>query len=222
MQFCHGVTRLGRRKARASIALGCAHLALSTVAAAHDKFEVDATVGARFFGSGPAYFREGQSQGDSGHVYARPAVAYGGIFGYRVERNGFIYVSFSRQVAPLHLDVNDQEGVVTGQVAIENYQFGGNLERTAGRWVPYFGMSIGASRWASLGGGGSRVFFAAVFDGGVKFELHEHVHLRLLGRLPFSMSHGDLYCVSSGRCIALTKFSPWVQLEGQFGLGASF
>lgn len=194
----------------------------SDLARAHDKFEIDATIGARLFGSGPAHFREGQSAGDEGHVYARPALAYGGIFGYRVERNGFMYVSFSRQVAPVHLDVNDQDDVVTGKVAIENYQFGGNLERTAGRWVPYFGVSVGASRWVSMGGGGSRVFFAAVMDGGVKFDLHEHVHLRLLGRVPFTFTHGDLYCVSAGRCITLNKFAPWVQVEGQLGIGASF
>jgi len=194
----------------------------SSVAQAHNNFEVDATIGARVFGSGPAHFREGDTEGDEGKVYARPALAYGGILGYRVERNGLVFLSFSRQVAPLHLDVNDQSDVVTGKLAMENYQFGGNAERTWGRWVPYFGVSVGAARWVSLGGGGSRVFFAAVFDGGVKFDLHENVHLRLLGRLPFTFTHGDLYCVSRGRCVALEHFSPWVQVEAQFGVGASF
>jgi hypothetical protein len=73
-----------------------------------------------------------------------------------------------------------------------------------------------------MGGGGSRVFFAAVFDGGVKFDLHKNVHLRLLGRVPFTFAHGDLYCMQAGRCVELSHFSPWVQVEAQFGVGASF
>jgi hypothetical protein len=223
--FSKGTGRIyARRVLRSSGALSMivALGAWSDAALAHNKFEVDATIGARVFGSGPAHFREGESAGDEGKVYARPALAYGGILGYRVERNGLVYLSFSRQVAPLHLDVNDQSDVVTGKVAIENYQFGGSVERTWGHWVPYFGVSVGAARWASLGGGGSRVFFAAVFDGGVKFDLHKNVHLRLLGRIPFTFTHGDLYCMSAGRCVALSHFSPWVQVEAQFGVGASF
>src|SRR5687767_4927564 len=71
-----------------------------TVASAHNRFEIDAMIGGRVGGSGQALYKDSSMNVTEGRVLLDPALSYGGMFGYRAQRDGFIYLSFSRQVAP--------------------------------------------------------------------------------------------------------------------------
>ena len=192
-----------------------------SLAHAHNDFEVSGGAGLRLGGMGDAQVRDTAGTAE-GRMTIDPALSYGATLGYRAQPNGFAFLSFSRQVADLHFDTDLQDDYLRGRIAIEYYQLGGNLEYTAGRWVPYFGASVGLSRWVSMGGGGARLFFVAGLDAGLKFDLHEHVHLRLAGRLPVTLAHGDIFCPSQGNCLELSKLTPQVQGEAQLGLGVSF
>lgn len=151
-----------------------------------------------------------------------PAVAYGAIFGYRTQPNGFAYLSFSRAQSSTRFQVDGEGNVSTGTLAIEYYQLGGNLEVTRGVLVPYLGASVGLARFAAIGEGTDRIFFSAVLDGGFKVDLHQHVHLRLLARFPITLANKSLRCQGEGSCVTLEKLTPFVQVESQLGLGVSF
>lgn len=197
-------------------------LLMSQPAQAHDRFEIDVAAGMRVGGSGNALIKNADSTETEGKLRIDPAFSMSGSFGYRMQPSSFIYLLFSRQVANTHLDTDDQNNFVQGKLAIEYYQFGGNVEFTNGHWVPYLGASVGVSRWVSMGGGGSRLFFTAGLDAGIKLDVHEHVHLRLAVRMPVTMAHGDIYCTDPAACVELRSFTPMVQGEGQFGVGVSF
>lgn len=199
-----------------------AALLMTQPAQAHNRFEIDVGAGVRVGGSGKALIYDAQKNATEGKLRIDPAFSMSGMLGYRTQPNSFLYLLFSRQVANTHLDTDDQKNFVQGKLAIEYYQFGGNVEFTSGHWVPYFGASVGVSRWVSLGGGGSRLFFTAGLDAGIKLDLHEHVHLRLAARMPVTMSHGDIYCLAPSDCVELRSFSPIIQGEGQLGIGVSF
>jgi hypothetical protein len=191
-------------------------------AEAHNRFEISAGAGLRWGGSGDAEYKPSADQTLEGKLRIDPAFAYGFQLGYRAQPDGFAYLAFSRQVADVHLDGDDQDNLVKGKLAIEYYLLGGNVEWTRGRWVPYLGAAMGASRWVSVGGYGSRLFFTAALDGGLKFDLFEHVHLRLSGRLPITMAHGDIFCASESSCLEFPKLTPQVQGEALLGAGVSF
>lgn len=185
---------------------------------AHNQFEVDATAGYRL-GGGAGVTIEGQE----GWIGFDGAPSYGGIFGYRLQPDGFVFLSYSRQQAALTY-TGDAGASATSGVSVEYLHFGGNIETTRGRLTPYIGVSVGATRFADLSGNsGQQWFFSAALDGGVKFEVHEFVHLRLLGRLPFTVLSSDatVLCPGGG-CVAAPEGQPMVQVELQGGVGVSF
>lgn len=186
---------------------------------AHNQFEVDATAGYRLGGGSDV-----MTGGQKGWIGFDGAPSYGGIFGYRLQPDGFIFLSYSRQQAALTYTA-DAGGSATSGVSVEYLHFGGNLETTRGLLTPYLGISVGATRFADLSGqsGDQQWFFSAALDGGVKFEVHEFVHLRLLGRLPFTVLSSDatVLCPGGG-CVVDPDGQPMVQVELQGGIGVSF
>lgn len=204
-----------------------AALALCTfapVAQAHNQFELTAGAGYRLpfgvdLGSEDA---EGNFLED-GRLSFEGAPIFTGIAGYRIQRDGFIYLSYTRGVHDVSYqgDAADVGYDFTGSRVIEYYQFGGNVEMTRGRFVPYMGFSLGLGRIASVGGGDGRTFFAPVLDPGIKIDLHKHVHLRFMGRLPIMMTNKDVVCLADG-CIHAKQISPIAQLELLGGVVASF
>lgn len=192
---------------------------VSAPAAAHKPFEVDAALGYRFGGA-----LDVDSGGTEGRVTLDGAPAFTGIFGYRIQPNGFIFINYSRQSTTARYRSDDL--ATTGQTGLstEYLQFGGNLEVTRGRWVPYLGFSIGATRLAATDMGGDEWRFSAVVDGGVKFDITEWLHLRLLGRLPFTFVSGEseVFCVVPGGCLVTLDGTPLIQGEVYGGVGLSF
>ncbi len=217
------MARLGfMKKSLASFVL--ASLAVASPAQAHDDFEVTAGAGYRLpFGAEmDSENADGTSMG-RGRLSFEGAPVFTGIFGYRTRRDAFIYVSYTRAVHGMKFELDDQtQGFFfNGSRVVEYYQFGGNVETTRGILVPYMGVSVGLGRIASLDGGDSRLFFAPVLDPGVKIELHEHVHLRLMGRIPLIMTGKDVVCTDFG-CARTDDMKPIAQLELLGGLVASF
>lgn len=197
---------------------------LVSTAEAHDTFELTAGAGYRLpfgidMGSEDA---EGNFLED-GRLSFEGAPVFTAIGGYRIQRDGFIYLSYTRGVHGVSYEGDDPSATYsfTGSRVIEYYQFGGNIEITRGRLVPYMGFSLGLGRIGPLGGGDGQLFFAPVIDPGMKIDLHEHIHLRLMARVPIMMTNKDVVCVDAG-CIHAEQISPMAQLELLGGLVVSF
>lgn len=202
--------------------LACVTVAPS--ANAHDPFELTAGAGYRLpFGIDMGSQDAEGNPLEKGRLSFEGSPIFTAIAGYRVQRDGFIYLSYTRGVHKFSYE-GDEATVgydFSGSRVIEYYQFGGNIEMTRGRFVPYMGVSLGLGRIASLGGGDGRLFFAPVLDPGLKIELHEHVHLRFAARVPVMMTNKDVVCLDAG-CIHAEQISPIAQLELLGGLVLSF
>ena len=202
----------------------CATFALITViplsASAHNKFEVDALLGYRLGGAVDV----GKGD-DAGELTFDGAPSLGFILGYRAQPDGFAFLSYSRQQTSAEFDLDndgDNAADFSTSVSVESFQLGGNLESTHGIFVPYLGASVGLTRLTSLDDNNDKFFFAAAFDGGVKLDIHEHVHLRFLGRIPITFAKGSFLCGAEGACRRANELSLFTQLELMAGVGASF
>ncbi len=205
----------------------CSLLGLSTPVWAHETFEVDIT-GGYAFGTRLEASQEnvdGELREGDGDFRLDGGFAFSGIFGYRMQPNGFIYLSYTRQQTTADYQATGATGVdLNTSASLEYFQFGGNVEMTRGIFVPYIGVSLGLARLAALGevGEGSRLFFTPVIDGGVKIDLHRHVHLRFLGRMPAVFTSKELFCITGAGCAVVTKVKPMAQLQLHAGIGVSF
>jgi len=198
-------------------------LLLSSTASAHHKFEVSGAFGYRF--GGEVAVQPVDSFDDGGKVTFEGAPAFTAILGYRSQPDGFAFLSYTRQQTRIAYDQSgdgDNEPELFERISIENFQLGGNLEVTRGIFVPYLGASLGIARIASLDGGSSSFFFSPVFDGGLKIDIHDHAHVRFLGRLPIVFAKKDLVCSSNNACYTPDKLRPFAQVELMAGLGVSF
>jgi hypothetical protein len=158
-----------------------------------------------------------------GRLKVDGGLAFSGILGYRAQSDGFIYVSYSRQQTTLTYTSDDAAiAPFADGGTIEYFQFGGNVQFTRGLFTPYVGASIGPVRFASFGDADSRLYFAPVLDSGVKLDLHENVHLRLLGRVPLVLLTKEVFCVDSTGCVQANSPRVLVQLEVHAGIGVSF
>ncbi len=193
-------------------------------AKAHDTFELTAGAGYRLpFGVDMGSEDEDGNFLEDGRLSFEGAPVFTAIGGYRIQRDGFIYLSYTRGVHDVSYEGDDPDATFsfTGSRVIEYYQFGGNIEITRGRIVPYMGFSLGLGRIAPVGAGEGRLFFAPVIDPGMKIDLHEHIHLRLMARVPIMMTNKDVVCLDEG-CIHAGQISPIAQLELLGGLVVSF
>lgn len=186
--------------------------------ASESDIEVDGGFGYQFGGALDVEVDRGQR----GHLYLDAAPAFTGIFGYRFQRNGFVFVNYSRQDTTLHyrsadLSMNGQNALST-----EYFQFGGNIEAFQGGLTPYFGFSIGATRFAASGFG-DEWRFSLVADGGVKLNVTHWLHLRVFARVPVTILEGEstVFCVNSD-CVVAWNGTPMVQGAVFAGAGFSF
>ena len=187
-------------------------------AQAHNKFELDLTGGYRF----ASKVELPQNDDGAGDFKLAPSFAFSAIAGYRAQPDGFVYLSYSRQQTKVEYQSDDAGTDFSAKATVEYFQFGGNIEMTRGRLVPYLGVSVGAARLATVGEGSSRFFFAPVIDTGFKVDLHEHVHLRFLGRLPVIFMSGDAFCTDGTGCLTVDQIKPMAQFELHGGVGVSF
>jgi len=200
-------------------------LSLPSVASAHNDIEFAAHGGYGFTGSHNVDF-DGFADPQDGSLSFDPAPIYGALVGYRLEKEGFIYLSYSRQETTAYyrtrgnLDVDSSRGI-----SFDYFQFGGYLESWRGPFAPFMGASIGLNRVAALGGApGQDFFFGGVLEAGVKLELTHNIHLRLTGRLPITFINGEssAFCTGAAGCISILKADPLVQGQALLGVGFGF
>jgi hypothetical protein len=158
-----------------------------------------------------------------GNVSFDSAPVYGGLLSFRAQRNGYAYLSYSRMQTTAYFRPSggfDTSG--QADVSFDYFQVGGNLEAPHDRFVPYLGLSIGATRLASLdGNGGDDFSFSAVLDGGLKIMLTEFLDVRVIGRMPVSFVSGDAsaLCASGYGCAFRYSGQPLVQGQALLGVG---
>lgn len=209
------------------LALTSTALAFTQGAHAEPKrIELTATAGMRFGGSLDVGLDDESDDADDGvdehgSFSLDSSASYGGILGFRVQRNGLAFLSYSRQeTTARYTRFEDGDATSdTASVSVEYFQVGGNLEVTRGRLTPYFGLSLGTTRFAALDSdSGDHFSFSGVFDGGLKIELAPFLYLRVLGRLPITFPTGDVYCISSRGCVVALHGQALVQGEFQGGI----
>lgn len=212
-----------------ALALGLTVLASTrgAQAAPPRQIEITGTAGYRFGGSLDVGLDDENDDVDDGvdehgTVSFDSSASYGGILGIRVPRSGGVgFLSYSRQETTVRFKRFDGDGASgsEGSASIEYFQIGGNLEITRGRLTPYFGLSLGMTRFAGLDSDtGDRFFFSGALDGGLKIELTPFLYLRVLGRMPVTFPTGEMYCFSGRGCIVSLHGQALVQGEFQGGL----
>src|SRR5690606_34138944 len=193
-------------------------------ARAHNDFEFTAAAGYRLpFGADMNLEDTGGGDLEKGRLTFDGGMIFTGMAAYRLRPDGFIYLSYTRGLHQVEF-AGSAEGIgfdFTGSRTVEYFQFGGNVDMTRGRFVPYMGVSLGVGRVGPGGGNDARLFFAPVLDPGIKLDLHEHVHLRLMGRVPLLFANKDIVCVAEG-CAHANKVTPLPQVEILGGVGVSF
>lgn len=200
-----------------------AGLLLTEPVAAHEHVEVDLALGYRILG-GVDITRDGTDATD--HVSFDGSPVWGPIIGYRVRKDAFLFVNYTRQETTARLTPDGfATSTASGGLAIDSFQFGGNVEKTYGRFVPYLGLSVGVVRLSALRRSARDEWnFSAAFDGGLKIDLARWVHLRFLARLPLSFygSQSSTLCLESANCLVRLDGQPSLQAELLGGLGVSF
>lgn len=161
----------------------------------------------------------------NGHVSFDAAPVFGGLVGYRLEKEGFIYLSYSRTETNAHFREKGDFAILGSRgISLDYFQFGGYIEKWRGPLAPFLGFSLGATRLGALGAEGSNVNLSAVFDAGVKLEILRFLHLRLMGRIPFSFINGEsqALCVTGSTCAVTLGGDPLIQAQVLLGLGLGF
>jgi hypothetical protein len=213
---------------RVSVFLRAAPLLLAWVlgvrpAVAHEHFEVDLALGYRAFGGVDI---PDTSPGGKGFVSLDGSFVWSPIVGYRVRRDAFLFLNYTRQETTARFTPSqDALSSLSGGVAQDSIQFGGTVEKTLGRFVPYLGLSVGVLRLSAIGRSARDEWnFSAAFDGGLKFDVTRWLHLRVLGRLPLTFYGGksSVLCLRADNCLVELDGQPSFQAEVLGGLGFSF
>jgi hypothetical protein len=194
-------------------------------AAAHEHFEVDLALGYRALGGVDTIETE-TSPDDPGFVGLDGSFVWSPIVGYRVRHDAFLFLSYTRQETTARFTPNGSAlSTSSGGLAQDSIQFGGTVEKTAGRFVPYLGLSVGVLRLSALGRAARDEWdFSATLEGGLKFDVARWLHLRLLGRLPLTFYGGksSVLCLTGDNCLVELDGQPSIQAEVLGGIGVSF
>jgi hypothetical protein len=163
---------------------------------------------------------------DRGALEVKEAAAFGATLGFRVDENGELEASYSRQDSRLRVD-----GFFTSRplfdLAVETYQLGGNyLFRDEGvRVRPYLGVGLGVTRFVPEPENlESETRFSASLAVGVKIYLGDHFGLRFETRGFFTVLESDstVFCDSLSGCFVRTSGSELSQGEVRGGLIFAF
>jgi len=200
-----------------SLGVVASFLLLASPASAQNRVELDAGLGFRFGGGADV-----EAEGAEGRVTIGDEAAFTAILGYAVQPNGKVFLNYTRQASTLTYLSDDLQTRGDTPFTTDVIQFGGNLELPRGRVVPYLGFSIGATRFGAVDL--DSWAFSMALDGGVRVDLTEWLHLRMLGRIPmtFATSEAGAFCVSPVGCVVLVSGGPIVQGEVFGTLGLSF
>lgn len=205
---------------KTGVLLGVLFFTLAPGALAHEhRFEVGAEAGAGFTFDLPVDSSDGP-----GNLSVDGAPVFGGRLGYRIQENGFVYLSYHHQDTTAYFrESGEFETSGTARINFDQLQFGGNLAFRYNSLVPYFGFGLGGLRIGSRDTSGSSLSFSISFDGGVRWELLPFLHVALIGRLPISFVTGDsgALCVNHG-CVFTYRGDPLVQAQVLLGAGLQF
>lgn len=149
---------------------------------------------------------------------------FAGSVGWRVRPDGVVEIAWSHQTAnatghdsgePVHFDVD-----------LDAVEFGGIWETRPGRFRPFIGMSLGATRLAGPGADfGEGWWFSGAFFGGLRYGLGEHALLRLEARGSGILigDGGALACSSlPGQCSLALTGSLLGAVSARVGVAARF
>lgn len=204
-----------------SYALGLAAFLLASPAYSHNEFELDAWVGYGIH----APLDVSQASGEVGEISFDGALVLGASAGYRLEKEGFIFLSYSRTEPMAYLTREDaSRSSASRGVTIDQILFGGTVESQHGRLVPYLSLGLGVSRLAAVGADGLAWTMLAQLSPGVKLEVFDFLHLRLEGRLPVSFVNGEtrVFCLESAGCRGEFTSDPLLGAQLMAGLGLEF
>jgi Outer membrane protein beta-barrel domain len=200
---------------RLLLSVVAAFLFLATTASAQVVVEVTPFGGYRFGGSFTVI--DGR-----GALDIKESGTYGASLGFRVDEDGELEASFTRQSTRLRVD-----GFFTSRpvfdLAVENYHAGGNyLFRDEDvRVRPYIGVGLGVTRLVPEPEGlESETRFSASFAFGMKAYFGAHFGLRLEARGFFTVLDSDstIFCDSLSGCFVRTSGTELSQGEVRGGL----
>jgi hypothetical protein len=187
-----------------------------------DRYEVSVVGGYRFAGS---FDIEEEDDRQLGEAHYDGAPAFGASIGYRTQLDGLIYLWYGQQNTEVELTVEGaEEPTTTRDVTFHYLQFGGYIEGAYGPTVPYLGVSVGLTLFDPSDDVGAEFKPSAAVEGGFKVPLTSNLHLRLLGRLPFTLLTGktQVFCIEPEGCSVSFDGKPVLQAELAAGLGVTF
>lgn len=121
------------------------------------------------------------------------------------------------------------DGTPKMDLSAEYLQIGGTvMYQDAETVIPYFGMTIGATRLSPSGAGLSdETNFSFSLGGGFKVPVTEHIGVRFDARafLTLLNSDGNIFCVSdngAGTCAIRTRSDTFVQYQAVLGVIVGF
>lgn len=161
-----------------------------------------------------------------GSVDLRGGLLYGVAAGWRVRPDGIVEVAWSRQQSEASGEDFD-DGPVRFDVTIDTLEVGGLWETRPGRFRPFLGLSIGATRLAGSDQEfGEGWYLSGALGGGVRYQLGEHALLRLEARATGILiaDGGSLGCgVSGGAACQLSLSGSLLgAVSARVGLAARF
>lgn len=202
-----------------SLALAFVSLLSAPGAEAHHRFEVTGAIGAA------ATSRIGVGVGNErGGVGTAVAPVFLLEAGLRTELDGLASLTFTHQELTFErVPTGETEPSAILGISRSDLTLGGYLEHTYGKFVPYLGAQVGATRFYA-GGFGEEYRPTFVLDGGVKFDLSEFLQLRLLVRGPMTLltSNSRIFCLAPAGCEENTNGTPLFQLQALLGATATF
>jgi hypothetical protein len=127
-----------------------------------------------------------------------------------------------------HLDT-EVEGATPFDMGVQYLQIGGIVSHpTARRVIPYFGMTIGATRFSPDEPGlDDETKFSFTAGGGLRIPINDHFGVRFDARAFVTVldSEGDLFCVSeggAGTCNIRAKSDTFLQYAASLGVVIGF
>jgi len=103
-------------------------------------------------------------------------------------------------------------------LTIEYFHLGGIYVMEGDRDRPYVGVSFGGTRFSPEGNYDDEVEFSVALLAGVKFQLTEHLGLRLDGRALGNVTQGESQFFCDGGCVARFTGDGFWQAEVTLGL----
>jgi len=158
-------------------------------------------------------------------------VAYGLTLNWEAAAGGYYELLYTRQDSELE-QVRAGDNIPQADafdLSVEYLHIGGMLEfgEPAARVIPYFALTIGATRLTPDDERNSETDFSLGLGGGVKVPIGKHfaVRLDLRGYITWLDSDSDIFCISTGAtslCNIRVHGDNFIQAQAGLGFTAGF